>query len=72
MLAILIHPLTVFDYTTNHTRDGPAAFLKDYRGYMQADAFNGYDGIYLGSQGRIIEVACWVTCAPEVPRASTT
>ena len=25
---------------------------------MQADAFNGYDGIYLESQGRIIEVAC--------------
>jgi len=53
------HPLTVFDYTTNHKRDGPAAFLKDYRGYLQADAFNGYDGIYLESQGRIIEVGCW-------------
>jgi transposase len=54
-----LHPLTVFDYTTNHKRDGPAAFLKDYRGYVQADAFNGYDGIYLESGGRIIEVACW-------------
>jgi transposase len=54
-----LHALTVFDYTTNHKRDGPAAFLADYRGYLQADAFNGYDGIYLESQGRIIEVACW-------------
>ena len=54
-----LHPLTVFDFTTNHQRDGPAAFLKDYRGYLQADAFNGYDGIYLESQGRIVEVACW-------------
>jgi len=54
-----LHPLIVFDYTTNHTRDGPAAFLKDYRGYLQADAFNGYDGIYLESEGRIIEVGCW-------------
>jgi transposase len=54
-----LHPLTVFDFTTNHQRDGPAAFLKDYRGYLQADAFNGYDGIYLQSQGRIIEVGCW-------------
>lgn len=53
------HPLVVFDYTTSHKRDGPAAFLKDYQGYLQADAFNGYDGIYLQSQGRIIEVACW-------------
>jgi transposase len=54
-----LHPLTVFDYTTTHQRDGPAAFLKDYRGYLQADAFNGYDGIYLESQGQIIEVGCW-------------
>ena len=54
-----LHPLVVFDYTPNHQRAGPAAFLKDYRGYLQADAFSGYDGIYLESQGRIIEVACW-------------
>jgi transposase len=54
-----LHPLTVFDYTPTHQRDGPAAFLKDYRGYLQADAFTGYDGIYLESQGRIVEVACW-------------
>ena len=54
-----LHPLTVFDYTTSHKRDGPATFLQDYRGYLQADAFNGYDGIYLQSQGRIIEVGCW-------------
>ena len=54
-----LHALTVFDYTPTHQRDGPAAFLKDYRGYLQADAFNGYDGIYLQSQGRIVEVACW-------------
>ena len=54
-----LHLLIVFDYTPTRQRDGPAAFLKDYRGYLQADAFNGYDGIYLESQGRIIEVACW-------------
>jgi len=53
------HPLTVFDYTTTHQRAGPAAFLKNYCGYLQADAFNGYDGIYLESQGQIIEVGCW-------------
>jgi len=53
------HPLTVFDFTTSHQRAGPAKFLKEYCGYVQADAFNGYDGIYLESLGRIIEVACW-------------
>jgi hypothetical protein len=54
-----LHRLTVFDYTPTHQREGPTAFLKDYRGYLQADAFNGYDGLYLESQGRIVEVACW-------------
>jgi transposase len=53
------HALTVFDYTPKHTRDGPATFLREYRGYLQADAFNGYDGLYLHSGGRIIEVGCW-------------
>ena len=47
----------VFDYTNSRKRDGPASFLQGYRGYLQADAFSGYDGIYAG--GEIIEVACW-------------
>jgi len=47
----------VFDYTDSRKRDGPASFLQGYRGYLQADAFSGYDGIYAG--GDIIEVACW-------------
>ena len=53
------HPLTVFEYTTSRKRDGPAEFLKNYRGYLQADAFGGYDGIYAGSDGRIVEAGCW-------------
>jgi transposase len=53
------HPLTIFDYTSSRKRDGPAELLKNYRGYLQADAFGGYDGIYTGSDGRIIEAGCW-------------
>jgi transposase len=54
------HPGVVFDYTpTRAARDGPAAFLKDFRGYLQADAYGGYDGIYTGSNGAVVEVACW-------------
>ena len=53
------HPLVVFDYTTSRKRDGPAEFLKDYRGYLQADAFGGYDGIYAGSNGHIVEAGCF-------------
>jgi transposase len=53
------HPGIVFDYTTTHARDGPAAFLKNFQGFLQADAYGGYDGIYTGSDGKIAEVGCW-------------
>jgi transposase len=49
----------VYDFTENRKRDGPSRFLANFAGYLQADAFSGYDGIYTGSDGRIIEVACW-------------
>lgn len=51
------HPHTVFDYTVDRTRDGPATFLNGFRGYLQADAYGGYDGIYSG--GEVMEVGCW-------------
>ena len=53
------HPYSVYDFTMSRARDGPAEFLKDYRGFLQADAYGGYDGIFLGSAGGILEVACW-------------
>ena len=55
-----LHPYTLFDYTPSRKRDGPIAFLGDWSGYLQADAFAGYDGIYLGEAGgKVVEVACW-------------
>ena len=51
------HPHTVFDYTRSRNRDGPANFLEGFSGYLQADAFGGYDAIYSGKS--VIEVACW-------------
>jgi transposase len=53
------HPGILFDYTTTHARDGPATFLKDFKGFLQADAYGAYDGIYTGSNGTIVEVGCW-------------
>jgi transposase len=56
------HPYNVFDFTVNRKRDGPQQFLAHYRGYLHADAFSGYDGLYLPdprtATTRIIEVAC--------------
>lgn len=52
------HPYVVFDFTRTRERDGPAEFLRGFQGYLQADAYSGYDGIYAGKQ--VKEVACWV------------
>jgi len=51
------HEGVVFDYTPDRSRDGPQSFLSGYQGYLQADAYAGYDGIYAGQQ--VVEVACW-------------
>jgi transposase len=51
------NPYTVYDYTPSRSRDGPARWLTGYQGYLQADAYGGYDGIY-HAQG-VTEVACW-------------
>lgn len=53
------HPYTVFDFTARHSRDGPQRFLGAYAGYLQADAYSAYDGLYTDRQGSITEVACW-------------
>jgi len=56
------HPYNVFDFTVNRKRDGPQQFLESYLGYLHADAFSGYDGLYLPTTSsgttRIHEVAC--------------
>jgi transposase len=52
------HPEVVFEHAPSRQRDATATFSKDYRGYLQADAFGGYDGIYLESGGRIIGACC--------------
>lgn len=52
------HRYVVYDFTTSRKRDGPSQFLENFRGVLQADAFSGYDAIYYGSQGNILEAGC--------------
>jgi transposase len=56
------HPYNVFDFTLNRQRDGPQTFLAPYHGYLHADAFSGYDALYLppprSDAASILEVAC--------------
>ncbi len=53
-----LHPYAVYDFTLSRERDGPAKFLAGFTGYLQADAYAGYDGIFAGAA--VWEVACWI------------
>jgi len=74
------HRYSVYDFTLSHCRDGPARWLQGYCGYLQADAYGGYDGIAIQSDGRLILVGCGAhlrrrffaqrTLAPEVACAA--
>ena len=54
------HPYHVYDYTTNRSRAGPEEFLRDYKeGFLQADAYAGYNFIFDDPLRNIIELLCW-------------
>lgn len=53
------HPVIVYDYTATRERAGPEKFLTGYRGYLQADAYSGYDALFKDEKHGLIEVACW-------------
>jgi transposase len=49
----------VYDATPDRCRDGPLAFLKTFRGFLQCDAYAGYDELFRSSRGAVVEVGCW-------------
>ena len=53
------HPVIVYDYTATRERAGPEKFLEGYRGYLQADAYGGYDALFKDPARGLIEVGCW-------------
>lgn len=53
-----LHRYAVYDFTIDRTREGPKDFLAGYKGYLQADAYSGYDCIY--ASDTVFEVACWL------------
>ena len=48
-----------FDYTPSRGKQGPLEFLAERRGWVQADAYAGYDQLFDGENARCIEVGCW-------------
>jgi len=48
----------VYDATADRCRDGPLDFLKAFRGYLQCDAYAGYDELFR-TRPHVVEVGCW-------------
>jgi transposase len=46
----------VFDFTPTRSREGPIKFLGSYSGFVQADAYSGYDEFF--RKGKATEVGC--------------
>jgi transposase len=51
------NPYIVYDFTPTRSGQGPLAWLGKWQGFLQADAYAGYDKLY--ARGDVIEVACW-------------
>ena len=54
------NPFAIYEFSLTREGKNPTRFLEDFEGYLQADAFSGYDQVY--STGRVIEVACLAHC----------
>jgi transposase len=57
-LGDCFHPYVVYHFTEDRSGDGPQEMLRGYQGYLQADAYSGYDALY--TSGKILEVGCWM------------
>jgi transposase len=53
-------PAVLFEFAESREAIHPLTFLADYSGYLQADAYSGYQALY--RTGRVIEVGCWAHC----------
>jgi transposase len=63
------HRAIVYDYTATRERAGPEAFLKEYRGHLQADAYVVYDSFFTDPSRGMVEVGCWAHARRHVHQA---
>ena len=54
------NPFVAYEFSLTREGKNPSRFLEGFKGYLQADAFSGYDQIY--SRGDVKEVACMAHC----------
>lgn len=55
-------PAAMFYYSRDRRGEHPQAHLAGYAGILQADAYDGYNKLYLADRkpGPVLEAACWV------------
>jgi transposase len=51
------HAGLVYLYSPNREGQWPQTFLTGYTGFLQADAYSGYDALF--ASGAVVEVGCW-------------
>jgi transposase len=66
------HPYTLFDLTAGRSQTFPQQFLDGYRGFVHADAYDGYNAVH----NNIRHLGCWmharryfIEAEPSDPRA---
>ena len=52
------HRHAVFEYSSSREGKWPQQWLKEFKGFLQSDAFAGYAPLH-APEGTVIEVACW-------------
>jgi transposase len=65
----VLQPYTVYDFTLGRRQERPLACLADFKGYLHADAYNGYDQAF--AKG-CVEVGCWAHARRYFYEARTT
>jgi hypothetical protein len=61
-----------YDFTSSHSRDGPAKIFQDFEGFLQGDAYSGYIHIANSSNGKIRHAGCMSHARRYFDRARTT
>src|SRR5581483_4190214 len=51
------NPYVIFDFHTSRKSEHPEKFLQHYSGYLQTDAYTGYNGLHRA--GKVKAVACF-------------
>lgn len=62
-------PHQFFDFTEDRCKERPGDILTSYRGFVQADAYSGYDHLFLNPA--IMEVGCWAHLRRKFDEAKT-